>query len=98
MIWLFSIVADKLQVFMLSNKYIPREVQKGFLAGVPGCLEHSFALYEALREAKEEQRRIVTSSLMPMEVYAITSSNLRCDGSMFQNLSVNSYSITMSSL
>jgi hypothetical protein len=27
----FSIVSDRLQKFMLENRYIPREVQKGFL-------------------------------------------------------------------
>ena len=72
----FSIMADKLQVFMLSNKYIPREVQKGFLAGVPGCLEHSFALYEALREAKEEQRRIVTCWIDLANAYGSVRHNL----------------------
>jgi len=61
---------------MLSNKYIPREVQKGFLAGVPGCLEHSFALYEALREAKEEQRRIVTCWIDLANAYGSVRHNL----------------------
>ena len=36
---------------MMQNNYFKREVQKGFLFGVAGCLEHSFALWEALKNA-----------------------------------------------
>ena len=72
----FSIVADRLQVFMLANVYIPREVQKGFLTGVAGCLEHSFAFYEALREAKEEQRQIVTCWIDLANAYGSVRHNL----------------------
>jgi hypothetical protein len=49
----FSIVSDRLQKLLLANKYIRRSLQKGFLSGVPGCLEHSFSLYEALRNDKQ---------------------------------------------
>ena len=52
-------MADRLTAFFIKNQYIPREVQKGFLPEMAGCIEHSFMLYEALREAKEEQRQIV---------------------------------------
>ena len=61
---------------MLANNYIPKEVQKGFLAGVPGCLEHAFAFYEALREAKEEQRRIVTCWIDLANAYGSVRHNL----------------------
>lgn len=61
---------------MLKNAYIPREVQKGFLTGVAGCLEHSFALYEALREAKEEQRQIVTCWIDLANAYGSVRHNL----------------------
>ena len=44
---------------MIRNNFIQREVQKGFLSGMPGCLEHSFALAEALRDASFYQRQIV---------------------------------------
>ena len=44
----FSVVAESLQFFMIKNNFISREIQKGFLAGVPGCIEHTFALMEAL--------------------------------------------------
>ena len=55
----FSVVADRLQLFMLKNNFISREIQKGFLAGVPGCIEHTFALFEALRDSKQHYRQLV---------------------------------------
>ena len=54
----FSIVADRLQDFMINNDYIKRSIQKGFLSGVAGCIEHPFTLYEALRDAFENTRSI----------------------------------------
>ena len=57
----FSVVAERLQFFMIKNSFISREIQKGFLAGVPGCIEHTFALFEALRDAKEHYRQLVIS-------------------------------------
>jgi len=48
---------------MLRNNYISRDVQKGFLSGMPGCIEHTFGLLEALRDAKESYRQIVITWL-----------------------------------
>ena len=59
----FSVISDRLQVFMIQNCYITRDIQKGFLFGVPGCLEHTFTLMKALKEAKEHQRQILISWL-----------------------------------
>ena len=36
-----SVVSDRLQRFLVKNSFIPRQVQKGFLLGVPGCIEHT---------------------------------------------------------
>ena len=33
----FSVLSDRLQYFMVKNGFIDRQVQKGFLAGMPGC-------------------------------------------------------------
>ena len=54
----FGVVAKRLEKFMLQNKYIS-EVQKGFKSKTPGCLEHSLAMFEALLDAKFNQRQIV---------------------------------------
>jgi hypothetical protein len=72
----FSIVSDRLQKFLLANKYIRRSLQKGFLSGVPGCLEHSFSLYEALRNAKSHQRQIVVAWIDLANAYGSVRHNL----------------------
>ena len=40
----FSVVAKRLEKFMVCNNYIERHTQKGFLSEVAGCTEHAFAL------------------------------------------------------
>ena len=59
----FSVLSDRLQVYMLRNSYISKEVQKGFLAGMSGCIEYTVALLEAIRDAKESHRQIVITWL-----------------------------------
>lgn len=54
----FSIVNKRLEAYMLGNGYINLAVQKAFTTGVPGCLEHTARLAEALRLAKENRREI----------------------------------------
>ncbi len=57
----FSIISERLQKFLVKNDFIQTSIQTGFLADVPGCVEHVFSLWEALREAKDEARAIVVS-------------------------------------
>jgi hypothetical protein len=61
---------------LVKNGFIDRQVQKGFLAGMPGCVEHSFALLAALREAKEEQRQIVVTWIDLANAYGSVRHNL----------------------
>ena len=72
----FPVISDRLQVFMIQNCYITRDIQKGFVFGVPGCLEHTFTLMEALKEAKEHQRQIVISWLDLANAYGSVRHNL----------------------
>ena len=58
----FAVIAKRLEQFMSKNKYISH-VQKGFKANTPGCLEHSFAMFEALLDTKTNQRQIAISWL-----------------------------------
>ena len=58
---IFSVLSDNLQKYMFQNDYIDREIQKGFLTGITGCLEHSFAIHEALKEAKIWKTSIVVT-------------------------------------
>ena len=61
---------------MLRNSYISKEVQKGFLAGMSGCIEHTFALLEAIRDAKESHRQIVITWLDLANAYGSIRHNL----------------------
>ena len=72
----FSVVADRLQLFMLKNNFISREIQKGFLAGVPGCIEHTFALFEALRDSKQHYRQLVITWIDLANAYGSVRHNL----------------------
>lgn len=72
----FTIIADRLQQFMLKNKYIKIQIQKGFLQGMSGCLEHSFVLWEALRNAKETKRAIVITWIDLANAYGSVRHNL----------------------
>ena len=72
----FSIISSRLQIFFIKNRYIRREVQKGFLTGVSGCLEHVFALMEALKEAKGHSRQIVITWLDLANAYGSVRHNL----------------------
>ena len=54
----FSLLNSRLQRFLVDNQYINISVQKGFIAGMPGCIEHIAKLDEILRDAKENKREI----------------------------------------
>jgi hypothetical protein len=71
----FAVIAKRLEYFMISNKFISN-VQKGFKANTPGCLEHSFAMFEALLDAKFNQRQIVVSWLDLKNAYGSVRHNL----------------------
>jgi hypothetical protein len=71
-----SILADRLQHYMVKNSFIPRSMQKGFLSGVAGCVEHTFVLNEAMKEAKEHTRQIVVSWLDLANAYGSVRHNL----------------------
>ena len=72
----FSIISDRLQKFMVRNNYIKSNLQKGFLFGVPGCIEHSFALVEALRRVRADKRAIVISWIDLANAYGSVRHNL----------------------
>ena len=71
-----SVIADRLQLFLVQNFYIPRKIQKGFLSGIAGCVEHSFMLLEAMKEARDEQRQIVVSWIDLANAYGSVRHNL----------------------
>jgi hypothetical protein len=72
----FSLISGRTENYLVNNKYINRSKQKGFLSEMSGCIEHSFALHEALREAKEEQKQIVTTWIDLANAYGSVRHNL----------------------
>ena len=72
----FSVISDRLQTFLVKNEFIRTATQKGFLSGVPGCLEHAFTLYEALRNAKESRKQIVVAWIDLANAYGSVRHNL----------------------
>ena len=60
---------------MIENKFTSH-TQKGFKAKTPGCLEHSFAMFEALLDAKRNQRQIVVTWLDLCNAYGSVKHNL----------------------
>ena len=51
----FSLLSRRLSDFFLGNGYIDTSVQKGGVAGMLGCLEHTGVLIQLMREAKESK-------------------------------------------
>ena len=59
----FGLISQCAQQHMIKNKFFDHRLQKGFMPGVSGCLEHTTLLTEALRDAREHQRSICISWL-----------------------------------
>ena len=44
----FSMISRDLEDYTVKNEMIKTDVHKGFLTGIAGCVEHTFAFNEAL--------------------------------------------------
>ena len=62
--------------YFVDNEYIRRETQKGFIKGVPGCLDHTFSLWETLLNVKTHKRSIVSSWIDLANAYGSVRHNL----------------------
>ena len=51
----FSIMASRLTEFVMSKQYVDISVQKGGIPGVPGCIEHTSMIWEAIQRAKRSR-------------------------------------------
>ena len=49
----FSILSRRLSKFLIMNEYIDTSVQKGGVAGMPGCIEHTGVVSQLIREVRE---------------------------------------------
>ena len=52
----WTIFQQRLSKYMLDNQYIKLKVQKAFLHGVAGCVEHTTTHWEMLQNAKKDDR------------------------------------------
>ena len=59
----WTIFQQRLSKYMLDNQYIKLKVQKAFLHGVAGCVEHTTTHWEMLQNAKKAERQIVIAWL-----------------------------------
>ena len=50
-----AVLASRMTKFMMSNNYIDISVQKGGVPGVSGCVEHTAAVTQIIREAKQNK-------------------------------------------
>jgi hypothetical protein len=69
-------MADNLEKFMVGNTYIDTSVQKGFLKGMAGCVEHTFALFEEIKDAYSHHLQIVVDWLDFANAYGNVMHNL----------------------
>ncbi|XP_063693624.1 uncharacterized protein LOC134825376 [Bolinopsis microptera] len=71
-----GLLADRMLEYMVSNSYIDTSIQKGFLRKTPGCLEHTQALMEELKDAKSNRRQIFAVWVDLMNAYGRVPHNL----------------------
>ena len=59
----WSVFQRRLASFVIKNNYLPRSVQKAFLEGVAGCVEHTTGLAEAMAEARRKKHQVAVAWL-----------------------------------
>ena len=73
---LFQVLANRLLSYMVGNGYIDQSIQKGFLPGVAGCVEHTQLLMETLLGAKRNAKEKVVAWLDLADAYGSVAHNL----------------------
>ena len=58
-----SILRNRLLSFLVDNHNLNSNVQKAFMPGVPGCLEHQFTLTAVLSEARKKHKSLAVAWL-----------------------------------
>ncbi len=53
-----QIVANRIEIFVLTNDLIDSETQKAFLKGINGCIEHTTIMRELIADARSSKRTI----------------------------------------
>ena len=50
------ILAERLTTFLTTNKFIDPTLQKAFLPGINGCIEHNLVMEEIIKDAKYNKK------------------------------------------
>ena len=58
---LTSLIRNRIFTFVLDNKYIESNIQKGFWTGVSGTIEHTELLTHIINHAKRKQKQLVVT-------------------------------------
>ena len=53
-----GILAKRVVDFIQKNGYVDESMQKAGIPGIPGCVEHSFAIWDAIQKAKTEKESL----------------------------------------
>ena len=54
----FAVMATRLTRYLLHNGFVDTSIQKGGVPGVPGCIEHSAMIWEAVQRAKKNRMNL----------------------------------------
>ena len=63
-------------MFMVENGYIDKSVQKGFMANINGCIEHTTLLQEIIQNAKYNNKTLHLSSYDLQDAFGSISHDL----------------------
>jgi hypothetical protein len=72
----WSVIGKRIMSFALANKFLPNTIQKGFVDGVPGCLDHTDMVFSAFKNAKQYHRSICCAWLDFKNAYGNVKHNL----------------------
>ena len=70
------IKAERLSKFMVDNKYIDPSVQKGFMANINGCVEHTTLLQEIIQHSRKNNKTLHISSYDLQDAFGSISHDL----------------------
>ena len=51
-----QIIVSRLETYLRQNNLIDTSIQKGFMTGISGCVDHNVVVHELIRHAKASQR------------------------------------------
>ena len=74
-----KIIARRLEAYLVNNDIIDTSVQKGFLTGINGILEHILSINAMIQSAKERLQSLMISFLDLCNAFAVISHKLLMD-------------------